>query len=85
MNRAHILLQALAASLALTSGAVAGAVDKAGPRETVSIERAHAPAVRYAALEIDPADLAAHGSKASTDCVVRRAGPRDTVRMNARC
>ena len=85
MNRTHILLHALAAGLVLTSAAAAGAADKAGPRETVSIERTQTPAVRYAALEIDSADLAAHASKASTDCIARRAGPRDTVRVNPSC
>ena len=85
MNRTPILLHALAAGLVLTSAAAAGAADKAGPRETVSIDRTQAPAVRYAALEIDAADLAAHASKASKDCVVRRAGPRDTVLVEQSC
>ena len=84
MTRATTVLHAVAVGLVLTSGA-ASATEKAGPRETVSIDRTQPPAVRYAALEIDAADLAAHGSKASKDCVVRRAGPRDTVLVEQSC
>jgi hypothetical protein len=82
MNRSLIVLHALATGLILTSGAEAG--DKAGPRDTIVMERTHAPMVRYAALDIDAADLAAH-SKPSKTCSSHRAGPRDSVRMHASC
>jgi hypothetical protein len=85
MKRTHIFLPVFAAGLVLASGAAGAVNDKAGPRETVSIQRTHAPAARYAALEIDAADLAAAGPKASKDCVAHRAGPRNTVIVRQSC
>ena len=84
MKRTFLVLHALAGALVITCGAAAD--DKAGPRDSVSIERTHSPAARFAALELDPADLlAAHESGETPSCIVHRAGPRDSVIVKRRC
>lgn len=79
-----LIVHALAACLIAAASAAAKDV-KAGPRDTVTIERTHQAAARYAALAIGPADLAAADSDPNRACTVHRAGPRDSVRIPRGC
>jgi hypothetical protein len=76
-----LLVTALFVALFAAPGDAAARDAKAGPRDTVVIER-NAPAPRdplFAALSIDPAALAGASQGDTRPCALRRIGPRNTI------